>query len=54
MKVTKEYIKEYIDTHIYEEHDYMFAEATELGKYDICIQCDCRRYINSNEWVVEL
>lgn len=47
----KQHIKEYIEVHIYEDHDYSFA--TDDRDYDICIQCDCRRYTNSNKWVVE-
>ena len=44
-------LKTYIKTHINEEHDYSFA--TDERNYDICIQCDCIRYNNSNDWVVE-
>ena len=43
-------IKEYIDTHINEEHDYSYAN--DERDYDICLYCDCVRYKDSNEWVV--
>lgn len=45
-----QHIKEYIEEHIRDEHDYSFA--TDERDYDICLYCDCRRYTNSNEWVV--
>ena len=51
MKVYGLEIQEYIDTHINEEHDYSFA--TDERDYDLCLYCDCRRYNNSKDWVVE-
>jgi hypothetical protein len=49
--ITEEYIKEYIDIHINEEHDYSYAD--DERDYDLCLYCDCRRYKDSNKWVVE-
>lgn len=49
--ITKEYLKEYIHRHINEEHDYSYAN--DERDYDLCLYCDCRRYNNSNKWVVE-
>lgn len=51
MTITDEYIKEYINTHINEEHDYSYAN--DERDYDICLYCDCKRYVNSNDWVVD-
>ena len=45
-------IKEYIEQHNFEEHNYLSAEDTTSGEYDICLECDCRRYVESSEWVV--
>ena len=44
-------IEEYIHKHINEEHDYSYAN--DERDYDLCLYCDCRRYNNSNKWVVE-
>ena len=44
-------IEEYISTHINEEHDY--SCANDERDYDICLYCDCKRYVNSNDWVVD-
>lgn len=41
----------YVQKHINEEHD--FSYANDKRDYDICLYCDCRRYNNSDEWVVE-
>jgi hypothetical protein len=43
-------IKEYVDKHINEEHDYFYA--TDDRDYDVCLYCDCIRYVDSSEWVV--
>lgn len=48
--ITDEYIREYINTHVQEEHDYSFA--TDDRDYDVCLYCDCIRYKNSNEWKI--
>ncbi len=50
MKVYGVEIKEYIDTHINEEHDYSYAN--DERDYDMCLYCECVRYKDSNEWVV--
>jgi hypothetical protein len=42
-------IKEYVDKHINEEHDYSYATNRD---YDVCLYCDCIRYVDSSEWVV--
>jgi hypothetical protein len=49
--ITDEYIKGYIHRHINEEHDYSYAN--DERDYDLCLYCDCRRYKDSNKWVVE-
>jgi hypothetical protein len=48
-----DHIKEYIKTHNRDEHNYLNAGDTTNGKYDICLECDCKRYVNSNDWVVD-
>ncbi len=48
-----DHIKEYIKTHNKDEHNYLNAGDTTDGKYDICLECDCKRYVNSNDWVVD-
>jgi hypothetical protein len=53
MKVYDVEIQEYIDTHNRDEHNYLCADDTTYGKYDICLECDCKRYVGSNEWIVD-
>ena len=48
--ITDEYIREYINMHVQEEHDYSFA--TDERNYDLCLHCDCIRYSDSKEWVI--
>lgn len=43
-------IKNYVDKHISEEHDYSFAN--DERDYDMCLYCDCVRYKDPYEWVV--
>lgn len=45
-------IKEYIKKHNREEHNYLSAQDTTHGEYDICCECDCIRYENAIEWIV--
>lgn len=43
-------ISTYIEKHINEQHDYSYAN--DERDYDICLYCDCRRYVGSDDWVV--
>jgi hypothetical protein len=45
-------LKEYIDRHNNYEHNYLNADGTEAGEYDICMECDCTRHIDAMEWAV--
>jgi len=43
-------IEEYITIHINEEHDYSYAN--DERDYDMCLYCECVKYVGSDEWVV--